>query len=101
MHDPVVQSRRYLAELAKFKLYPPGSFFVALKQLLDDFSHHNIDAACAMVETVGRYDASMCGQVASMCVCVVTCVGRGTTQACVGRWQACVGRWQACVQASI
>ena len=45
---------RYLAELAKFKLYPPGSFFVALKQLLDEFSHHNIDAACTMVETAGR-----------------------------------------------
>ena len=52
--EPRVRNARYLAELAKFKLYPPGSFFVALKQLLDDFSHHNIDAACTLVETAGR-----------------------------------------------
>ena len=52
--EPRVRNARYLAELAKFRLYPPGSFFVALKQLLDDFSHHNIDAACTLVETAGR-----------------------------------------------
>jgi regulator of nonsense transcripts 2 len=51
---PQVRNARYLAELSKFKLYPPGSFFVALKQLLDDFQHHNVDSACAMVETAGR-----------------------------------------------
>jgi regulator of nonsense transcripts 2 len=52
--EPRVRNARYLAELAKFKCYPHGSFFVALKSLLDDFTHHNIDAACAMVETAGR-----------------------------------------------
>lgn len=52
--EPRVRNARYLAELAKFKCFPHGSFFVALKQLLDDFSHHNIDACCAMVETAGR-----------------------------------------------
>ena len=48
MHPCVVRA-------GKFKVYPPGSLFVSLKQLLDDFAHHNIDAACALVETAGRY----------------------------------------------
>lgn len=49
-----MRNARYLAELTKFRLVAPGTFFVALKQLLDDFTHHNVDAACAMVETAGR-----------------------------------------------
>lgn len=46
---------RYLGELSKFGLVPHGLLFSSLKQLLDDFAHHNIDAACALMETAGRY----------------------------------------------
>lgn len=53
--EPRVRNMRYVAELAKFRLFPPGAAFSMLKSLLDDFSGHNIDAACAMVETAGRF----------------------------------------------
>ncbi|EFN54863.1 hypothetical protein CHLNCDRAFT_134932 [Chlorella variabilis] len=53
--EPRVRNMRYVAELAKFRLFPHGAAFSMLKQLLDDFSGHNIDAACAMVETAGRF----------------------------------------------
>ncbi|KAG2482394.1 hypothetical protein HYH03_018672 [Edaphochlamys debaryana] len=53
--EPRLRTARYLAELAKFRLLPPGSFFSALKQLLDDFSGHNIDSAAALVESAGRF----------------------------------------------
>ncbi|KAL4437467.1 hypothetical protein ABPG77_003448 [Micractinium sp. CCAP 211/92] len=53
--EPRVRNMRYVAELAKFRLFPPGTAFSMLKSLLDDFSGHNIDAACAMVETAGRF----------------------------------------------
>lgn len=46
---------RYVAELCKFRLFPHGAAFSLLKTLLDDFGGHNIDAACAMVETAGRF----------------------------------------------
>ncbi|MEW5315382.1 MAG: hypothetical protein WDW38_006816 [Sanguina aurantia] len=53
--EPRLRNARYLAELAKFKLLPPGPFFSHLRQLLDDFQGHNIDAAVAMVETAGLF----------------------------------------------
>ncbi|KAL4452134.1 hypothetical protein ABPG75_007796 [Micractinium tetrahymenae] len=53
--EPRVRNMRYAAELAKFRLFPPGTAFSMLKSLLDDFAGHNIDAACAMVETAGRF----------------------------------------------
>ncbi|GFR49425.1 hypothetical protein Agub_g11482, partial [Astrephomene gubernaculifera] len=53
--EPRLRTARYLAELAKFRLLPPGAFFSALKQLLDDFTGHNIDCACALVEGAGRF----------------------------------------------
>lgn len=53
--EPRIKNCRYLAEMAKFKLTPYGLLFMCLKQLLDDFQHHNIDAACALVDTAGRY----------------------------------------------
>eukprot|EP00887_Chlorella_sp_A99_P007640 scaffold20.g7640.t1 len=50
-----VRCMRYVGELAKFRLFPPGAAFSMLKSLLDDFAGHNIDAACALVETAGRF----------------------------------------------
>lgn len=55
--EPRVRNMRYLGELAKFRLVPFGLLFSQLKQLLDDFAHHNIDAACALVDAAGRYAA--------------------------------------------
>ena len=53
--EPRVRNMRYVAELSKFRLFPHGAAFSMLKGLLDEFSGHNIDAACAMVETAGRF----------------------------------------------
>jgi regulator of nonsense transcripts 2 len=53
--EPRVRNARYAAELLKFRLFPPGAAFSQLKALLDDFSGHNVDAACALVEAAGRY----------------------------------------------
>ncbi len=50
-----LRNARYLAELTKFRLAPFGTFFSLLKQLLDDFAGHNVDAAAALVETAGRF----------------------------------------------
>lgn len=46
---------RYMGEMCKFKLINYGTVFTCLKQLLDDFTHLNIDAACALIETAGSY----------------------------------------------
>lgn len=46
---------RYLGELAKFRLTEPGPLFLRLKALLDDFAGANIDMACALVESAGRF----------------------------------------------
>ena len=53
--EPRVRVMRYVAELAKFRLFPHGAAFSLLKTLLDDFAGHNIDAACALVEAAGRF----------------------------------------------
>lgn len=53
--EPRVRNARYIAELLKFNIFPPGSAFSLLKSLLDDFFGHNVDAACALVEGAGRY----------------------------------------------
>ncbi len=42
-------------ELCKFRVFPFGAAFSMLKTLLDEFGGHNIDAACALVETAGRF----------------------------------------------
>ncbi|GAA0169591.1 RNA metabolism protein [Lithospermum erythrorhizon] len=50
-----IRNIRFLGELCKFKIAPPGLIFSCLKTCLDDFSHHNIDVACNLLETCGRY----------------------------------------------
>jgi hypothetical protein len=46
---------RYLAELAKFRLAPPALLLGCLRALLDDFAHHSVDAAAALVESAGPF----------------------------------------------
>ena len=53
--EPRLRVMRYAGELVKFRALPPGAAFSMLKTLLDDFTGHNIDAACALVESAGRY----------------------------------------------
>jgi len=53
--EPRLRNARYIAEMLKFKIFPPGTAFSLLKSLLDDFVGHNVDAACALVEAAGRY----------------------------------------------
>lgn len=55
--EPRLRNARYMAELAKFRLLPPGTFFSCLKRLLDDFSGHNVEAAATLVEAAGRFMA--------------------------------------------
>ncbi|KAI5083055.1 hypothetical protein GOP47_0002798 [Adiantum capillus-veneris] len=50
-----IKNIRFIGELAKFKVALPGLLFSCLKCCLDDFSHHNIDVACNLLETCGRF----------------------------------------------
>ncbi|XP_071734548.1 regulator of nonsense transcripts UPF2 [Rutidosis leptorrhynchoides] len=50
-----IRNIRFIGELCKFKMAPAGLIFSCLKACLDDFSHHNIDVACNLLETCGRY----------------------------------------------
>lgn len=50
-----IKNIRYIGELCKFKVAPAGLVFSCLKACLDDFSHHNIDVACNLLETCGRF----------------------------------------------
>lgn len=47
-----IRNIRFIGELCEFKIAPSG---LALKACLDDFSHHNIDMACNLLETCGRF----------------------------------------------
>lgn len=50
-----VKNIRFLSELTKFKVTPPHTIFHAFKVALDDFTNHNIDIVCNLLETCGRY----------------------------------------------
>ncbi|KAI3705172.1 hypothetical protein L1987_75405 [Smallanthus sonchifolius] len=50
-----IRNIRFIGELCKFKIAPAGLMFSCLKACLDDFTHHNIDVACNLLETCGRY----------------------------------------------
>ncbi|KAL6494999.1 Regulator of nonsense transcripts upf2 [Orobanche gracilis] len=57
-----IRNIRFIGELCKFKVAPGGLVFSCLKGFLlhgraclDDFSHHNIDVACNLLETCGRF----------------------------------------------
>ncbi|MCD7449886.1 Regulator of nonsense transcripts upf2, partial [Datura stramonium] len=50
-----IRNIRFIGELCKFRIAPAGLVFSCLKACLDDFSHHNIDVACNLLETCGRF----------------------------------------------
>lgn len=53
--EPRLRNASYISELVKFGIYPPGKVFVQLRSLFDDFSRHNVDTACCIVQNCGRY----------------------------------------------
>ncbi|KAJ7976241.1 regulator of nonsense transcripts UPF2 [Quillaja saponaria] len=50
-----IRNSRFIGELSKFRISPAGLVFSCLKACLDDFTHHNIDVACNLLETCGRF----------------------------------------------
>ncbi|KAK6270895.1 hypothetical protein POUND7_007993 [Theobroma cacao] len=50
-----IRNIRFIGELCKFRIAPAGLVFSCLKTCLDDFTHHNIDVACNLLETCGRF----------------------------------------------
>ncbi|XP_047315537.1 regulator of nonsense transcripts UPF2-like isoform X2 [Impatiens glandulifera] len=50
-----IRNIRFIGELCKFKIASPGLVFGCLKTCLDDFSHHNIDVACNLLETCRQF----------------------------------------------
>ncbi|KAF8397616.1 hypothetical protein HHK36_016536 [Tetracentron sinense] len=63
-----IRNIRFIGELCKFRIAPAGLVFSCLKTFtygratssfnqacLDDFTHHNIDVACNLLETCGRF----------------------------------------------
>eukprot|EP00850_Spirogloea_muscicola_P011490 SM000071S21114 [mRNA] locus=s71:436824:443196:- [translate_table: standard] len=54
-----IRNIRFLGELGKFRVAQASQLFSCLKACLDDFSHHNIEVACALLETSGRFFARL------------------------------------------
>lgn len=50
-----MKTLRYLAELVKFGVAPPITAFRMCRALLADFTNHNIELICLLLETCGRY----------------------------------------------
>ncbi|XP_066925747.1 regulator of nonsense transcripts 2-like isoform X2 [Clytia hemisphaerica] len=50
-----IKTVRFIGELTKFKVCPKAETLHCLKLLLDNFTHHNIDMACNLLETCGRF----------------------------------------------
>ncbi|KAI8805570.1 armadillo-type protein [Cladochytrium replicatum] len=46
---------KFIGELTKFNIMPLPKIFHTLHMMLEDFSHHNIELTCALLETCGRY----------------------------------------------
>ena len=50
-----LRTARYIAELTKFRVAPPIVALRAIKRCLEDFNGYNIDVACCLLESCGRY----------------------------------------------
>ncbi|XP_038690259.1 regulator of nonsense transcripts UPF2-like isoform X1 [Tripterygium wilfordii] len=50
-----IRNIRFIGELSKFRIASTALVFSCLKACLDDFTHHNIDVACNLLETCGRF----------------------------------------------
>lgn len=50
-----LKTARYIGELTKFRLAPPMVAFRCIRRCLDDFTGGNVDVACCLLESCGRY----------------------------------------------
>ena len=50
-----LRTARYIGELTKFRVAPPIVALRGIKRCLEDFSGYNIDVACCLLESCGRY----------------------------------------------
>ncbi|VDD79484.1 unnamed protein product [Mesocestoides corti] len=46
---------RFIGELVKFRIFPADEALNCLKRLLPNFVHHQIDMACGLLDTCGRF----------------------------------------------
>ena len=50
-----MRTARYIGELTKFRVAPPIIFLRSMRMCLDDFSGNNVDIACCLLESCGRF----------------------------------------------
>lgn len=50
-----LRTARYIGELTKFRLAPPIVSLRCLRRCIDDFTGGNVDVACCLLESCGRY----------------------------------------------
>ncbi|KAL3919395.1 MAG: hypothetical protein SGILL_003776, partial [Bacillariaceae sp.] len=50
-----LRTARYIGELTKFRFAPPIVSIRCLRRCLDDFTGGNVDVACSLLESCGRY----------------------------------------------
>ncbi|KAK3753991.1 hypothetical protein QZH41_009266, partial [Actinostola sp. cb2023] len=50
-----IKTSRLIGEMTKFQMFPKGETLYCLKMLLEDFTHHNIEMACNLLEVSGRF----------------------------------------------
>ncbi|XP_030827970.1 regulator of nonsense transcripts 2 [Strongylocentrotus purpuratus] len=55
MVESKIKVSRFIGELTKFKMCSKADTLQCLKNLIQDFRHHNIDMACALLESCGRF----------------------------------------------
>ncbi|ODN04867.1 Regulator of nonsense transcripts UPF2 [Orchesella cincta] len=53
--EPKLKVTRFVAELTKFSVLPKSQTFNCLKLLLRNFTHHQIDMACYLIESCGGF----------------------------------------------
>jgi regulator of nonsense transcripts 2 len=50
-----LRTARYIGELTKFRMAPPIVSLRCLRRCMDDFTGGNVDVACCLLESCGRY----------------------------------------------
>jgi len=53
--DSRMKTARYIGELTKFGVAPPIVFLQCMKRCLEDFTGSNVDVACCLLESAGRF----------------------------------------------
>jgi regulator of nonsense transcripts 2 len=53
--DSRMRTARYIGELTKFEVAPPMVVLRCIKRCLEDFTGSNVDVACCLLESCGRF----------------------------------------------